>query len=325
VVPLVDLVDVVLGEVLLSLAYALDIGDPEGTALLARNVALRHNFGLMIRDTAGRQRSAWALPRQEARPGVAWHVTGSLLGLDVALASMSLRRLNPDPVSDAPRLSAIERETVSIGVALMDPRRLLDEDRDAIASAIARGRQRVLRLTEADFESVSVALSLDGRRSRAIRWMLAHEPGALPSMFSLTELLRLGGGAPGADLDAWGVAALTSSSCPCTHVVPPSEWPLLEGRPQLGLMASAMSDLNLHVAVALHDLSVPAGLAQPVLEAAVQEFIESVAPTDPNDWWTLARSAQAVPRERIEDYIASTAAVGGALVPYGDVSASLEP
>jgi hypothetical protein len=154
--------------------------------------------------------------------------------------------------------------------------------------------------------------------------MLRHDPDGVPSMFSLAELLSLGGGAPGADLDAWGVAALASSSCPCTHLVSPSDWPLLDGRPQLGLMASAMSDLNLHVAEALHALSVPAGLAQPVLEAAVQEFIESVAPTDPNDWWTLARAAQAVPRERIEDYIATTAAVGGALVPDND-TADVEP
>jgi hypothetical protein len=324
VAPLADLVDVVLGEALLSLAYALDIGDPEGTALLARNVALRHNFGLTNRESAGRLRASWAMPRQESRPGVAWHVTGSLLGLDVALASMSLRRLNTDPVSEAPRLSAIERETFSIGVALMNPRRLRDEDRDAIASAIARGRERVARLTEGDLESVAEAVALDGRRRRAIAWTLRHDPDGVPSMFSLAELLGLGGGAPGADLNAWGVAALASSSCPCTHLVSPSEWPLLDGRPQLGLMASAMSDLNLHVAVTLHDLSIPAGLAQPVLEAAVQEFIESVAPTDPNDWWTLARAAQAVPRERIEDYIATTAAVGGALVPDSG-AADVEP
>jgi hypothetical protein len=325
VAPLVDLVDVVLGEALLSFAYALDIGDPEGTALLARNVALRHNFGLASRDGPGRLRAAWGMPRQEARPGVAWHVTGSLLGLDVALAPMSLRRLNADPVSEAPRLSAIERETFSVGVALMNPRRLHDQDLNAIASAIARGRERVEALTEGDVEAVAAALALDGRRRRVIRWTLQHDRAAVPSMFSLAELLRLGGGAPGADLDAWGVAALASSSCPCTHFVPPSEWPLFDGRPQLGLMASAMSDLNLHVAVTLHDLSVPAGLAQPVLEAAVQEFIESVAPTDPNDWWTLARSAQAVPRERIEDYIATTAAVGGALVPDGGEQELDEP
>jgi hypothetical protein len=39
-----------------------------------------------------------------------------------------------------------------------------------------------------------------------------------------------------------------------------------------------------------------------------------VAPKDPDDWWTVARSAQAVPRERIEDYIAAAAAVDGPLV-----------
>jgi hypothetical protein len=311
-----ELVDTVLGEALLSLAYALDIGDPDGTALLARNVALRHDFGLTHRDAVVRARVSWSLPRQDARPGVPWRVTGSALGLDVALAPLSLRRLSADAIEGVPRLSPTERDAFSVAVALMDPRRLRDEDRDAIAAAVARGRQRVAGLADGeDFEAVADLVALDGWRRRAVRWMLQNDQTAVPSLFSLVDLLMIGGGAPGADLDAWGMTALVSASCPCTRLVPPSQWTLLAGRPQLGLMAATMADLNLHVALMLYELGVPAALAQPVLEAAVQEFIESVAPTDSNDWWTLARTAQAVPRERIEDYVATAAAVGGPLVP----------
>jgi hypothetical protein len=315
-----------LGEALLSLAYALDIGDPEGTALLARNIALRHDFGLTHTDLTARGRLSWAIPRQDTRLGVAWHVAGSALGLNVALAPLSLRRLSADAVADVPRLSAIEREAFSVAVAMMNPRRLRDGDRDAIALAVTRGRQRVSALEDDEtFEAAADSVGLDGRRRRAIRWMLHHDRAGVPSMFSLVDLLALGGGAPGADLDAWGMTALVSSSCPCTELVRPKDWHLLDGRPQLGLMASAMSDLNLRVAVMLHELEVPAGLAQPVLEAAVQEFIESVAPTDANDWWTLARTAQAVPRERIEDYVATAAAVGGPLVPDEGEESAFHP
>ena len=41
-----------------------------------------------------RVRAAWAMPRQEVTPGVPWHVSGSLLGLDIGLAPLALRRMN---------------------------------------------------------------------------------------------------------------------------------------------------------------------------------------------------------------------------------------
>src|SRR5262249_18437709 len=40
--PLAEVSDFVLSEALLSVVYAMDLGDPDGAALLASNVALRH-------------------------------------------------------------------------------------------------------------------------------------------------------------------------------------------------------------------------------------------------------------------------------------------
>ena len=48
--------------------------------------------------------------------------------------------------------------------------------------------------------------------------------------------------------------------------------------------------------------------------AATQDFIDEAAPTDSDDWLTMARAAQGVTREHIEDYVAALAA-GGPLVP----------
>jgi hypothetical protein len=81
------------------------------------------------------------------------------------------------------------------------------------------------------------------------------------------------------------------------------------------MVATTVPDLNLHVAEVLADLRLPASLAPHVLSEAVQDFIDEVKPTDANDWLTLVRSAQAVSRERIEDYVAAAAAVDGPLVP----------
>ena len=86
------------------------------------------------------------------------------------------------------------------------------------------------------------------------------------------------------------------------------------GRPQLGLMAETVADLNLHIATMLRELALPAAAAKAVLSAAVQDFIDEARPTDFNDWLTLVRTAQGVPRERVEDYVA-VATSDGPLVP----------
>ena len=77
---------------LLSIAYAADVGDPDGTVLLADDVSRRHDFGFGVKDAEMRLRAAWAVPRPEVTPGVPWHVSGSLLGLDIGLAPLALRR-----------------------------------------------------------------------------------------------------------------------------------------------------------------------------------------------------------------------------------------
>ncbi len=57
-------------------------------------------------------------------------------------------------------------------------------------------------------------------------------------------------------------------------------------------------------------MRVPARLAKYVLSAALQDFVDEVRGTDPDDWLSLVRGAAAVPLERIEDYVAAAAADG---------------
>src|SRR5437016_1212437 len=81
---------------------------------------------------------------------------------------------------------------------------------------------------------------------------------------------------------------------------PPNLCRLVGGRPQLGVMSTSVTDVNLHVAVMLAALKMPAPLASTVLGAAMQEFVDQVRPNDPNDWLTLVRGASAASRQRIE-------------------------
>lgn len=317
---LLELVDIATGEALLDLAYAADIGDPAGPALLSRNGALRHDFGFGRIDTDTRNRLLWAVPRQDFQPGVAWHVTGSALGLDIALARLALTRLNSDRLGAVPRIPSIDRDGFAIGLALMKTRDLRDTTRDAIAAGLARGTARVAAAAAdaQQLEQVASMLRFDGLRRRSLHYMAVDAPARVPELFSLTELVQVGEGPTPSELAPWGSMALPLSGCPCTHVVLPSAWPLLIGRPQLSLAAASVSDLNIRIAAALSELRLPAQLAKPVLAAAIQDFIEDAAPLDGGDWWALSRAARTLTRERIEDYVAAAASVGGALVPDED-------
>jgi hypothetical protein len=259
----------------------------------------------------------WAQPRQDFQPGVPWHISGSLLGLDIALAQLGLRRLRIDGIAEEPKLPSIERDALAIGVSLIDATRLTDRDRDQIAAAIARGRERIERLAAGGeaADSVGDALMLDGWRRRTLSWTVQNEPRTTAAEFTLAELLVLGGGAPGADLDAWGTSALQTDGCACTQFPKVNVGRVLGGRPQLAMLAAAIDDFALEVALVLSELKLPAPLARPVLMLGMQDFIDESSTADPNDWRSLARQVQSVPRHRIEDYIAAAAALDGPLVP----------
>ena len=317
---LVELSDTVLADVLLSIAYAADLGDPDGTVMLAEDVSRRHDFGFNARDADTRLRLAWAVPRAEVAPGVPWHVSGSLLGLDIGLAPLALRRLNFERVLEAPRLTSNERDTFALSVSLLNPFKLRDADRDAISDAVALGQRRVGALrnggqaavraaADAALDTIADELSIEGWRRRALRWMLVHEADRVPSMFSLTEILALGGG-PAADLHAWGMSMLTVQGCPCSRLTPPGRWPTLLGHPPLGLTATAVADIHLHVAIMLKEMRLPAAVAKVVLSGAVQDFIDEAKPTDDADWLSLVRAARAATPDRIEDYLAAATAAG---------------
>jgi hypothetical protein len=313
--PLSELADDVLGEVLLSFSYAADLGDPEGTARFAANLARRHDFGFAAKDHETRVRTAWALPRQMFEAGVPWHVKGAVLGLDIALAPLALRRIHTDPLTSAPTISTLERATFATSLALINPFALHDPARDAIAEAVARGQRRVeaLKGGDKDVHALAREIAMDGWRVRALRWTIGRDPDRLGSLFSMTDLLYLGGGAD-VDLSPWGMSALASLGCICTRLAAPGLSAALIGRGQLGLLATTVADLNLRVAVILRELQLPAALVKSVLAAAVQDFLDRVRPSDVDDWLTLVRTAQGVSRERVEDYVAA-ATVDGPLEP----------
>src|SRR5581483_9736609 len=123
-------------------------------------------------------------------------------------------------------------------------------------------------------------LGVDGWRRRSLRWALEHDPQTMATAFSLAELVVLGGGAAGADLDAWGAPAIQTLGCICLRFPAIDAWRIMAGRQQQALIAASLVDLQLKVAVLLAELRLPAGLARPVLASAMQDFLDRAAPTD---------------------------------------------
>jgi hypothetical protein len=165
-------------------------------------------------------------------------------------------------------------------------------------------------------------MRLDGWRRRQGRWALAHERAMLPSLLSLFEIISLGEPPADLPLDLWGMSGLPMDGCLCSARPPIASLPILIGRPQLGLLAATIADLNLRIADRLASAQLPASLLRGVLAGAVLDFVEQVRPLYAGDWLTLVRTAQAITDDRIADYIAALTA-DGPLV--GDRSTTAPP
>lgn len=308
---LAPIADVMVGNALVSLAYACALGDPDGTVLIAGDPSRRHDFGYDVPGKDARLRAMWGIASVETRRGP-WHLVGSALALDVAMAPLALRRISIDRVPESPMLNLMQRDGFAASVAVMNITQLSDADRDRIADRIAAGRARMAQLASGGSEAagaIARELDLDGWRARALNWTVAHDPQQAAALLSMIELLVLGGGSPAA-FNAWGTYSMKTAGCLCSRLARPDEWRRWWGLSQAGLPATLVADLPLNVAVVLHNLQLPAVLAKPVLAAAMQDFVDATNPTDGNDWLTLSRAAQAVDRTRFEDYVASAAADG---------------
>lgn len=314
--PLVELGEALVADVLASFAYAMAFRDPDDRFVLGSNVAHRHDFGLGLPGDEARQRTAWRLAEPQVLPGQPWHVTGSLLGLDVGLATAGLRRLGFDGALRAPVLNSNDRRTFAESVALMNVLDLTDADRDAIAAAIGAGRARVARAgVDPDaLEALAVEAGLDGWRRQQVAWVARRQPDRVASMFAVSELLILGRPAPTVSLDAWGSSSLAANGCLCTRLLAAPDWPSVVGRADTGLLGARTPDLTLRAVELMAELGLPAALTRDVLAIATQEFVDRVQPSDAHDWVTLVRAAAALTREQIEDYTAALTS-DGPLIP----------
>jgi hypothetical protein len=296
---------------LAGLVYAAAIGEPDSQASSGGAVWRRHRFG-GVRQNPGESLVAWRIATEVFGAGE-WHLTGSLLRLDLALAHLALRRLDPTEMPAASLLSTMDRRTLARTVALMDPRAISDEARDALVTALARGRERVASLVahpEA-LDAVAEQAALSEWRLSAIRWLLTHDATRVPGAFTTLELFRLGGGSPA---PVWGAAAGPLDGCFCLRMPDATAWEEYTGRASTGQLGTQLADVTLRTAEALAARHLPSLLTRDVAAFAMQDVLDLARPAYFDDWLSVAFAARDLKDDRFDDYVAALTAAGP-LVP----------
>jgi len=316
--PLRLLADDLLARGLKEFTYAMAMGQPDRAPISADAAATRHDFGLQV--LGGHHSGPWRLPVPGGDPVRGWHVTGSLLGLDVRLSEFALVRLSTKPPKRRPSLNDEDRRAFIESVALVDPALLTDGHRDAIAAAIRGGRARLASLQTAhDAVAVADEIHLSPLRRTLLSWIVGHEPARVPAFFSPTELLWLGlQGAPIAQpLLAWGAPGEGRLGCLCLQLLDRRPFEPLAGRWGSGIFAGGFADLNLRLAELLAGMQMPGALLGPVLTSATLDFINSVNSRDEDDRRGLVEFVQSLGPEQLEQYLALLT-TDGPLVPVSE-------
>jgi hypothetical protein len=302
-----------LADALMTLVYSPAMGDPEGPAMLSRDVPQRHGFGLDAPAGARAELMAWMPPRDQVGDGIPWHVEGSLLGLDLGLARLSLRRIADNEMPVAPSINLNDELTLARTVAALNPRDLIDADRDQIVAALARGRARVVAAGH-DLKLVGALADeaqLSGMVRQSLPWLILRTPDAVPGLFGLRDLMWLG--RPGVArevLDRWGVYSEPLDSRLVTAMPEPAPWENYGGRADGGTMGTQTPDLTLRLAEETARLKLPARLIPALLAYATQDYWHDVTARFPDDWPAMTRAALELSPRRVEDYVAALAGDG---------------
>jgi len=303
--------DDALAAALRALAYAPALGDPEGAVTLSPEVVDRHDFG-ESRSAPGRD-VAWRAAAERTGVGAPWHVAGSLLGLDLALARSALRRLSLDDMPAVPTVNLNDQLTLARTAVALRPVDFDDATRDELADAIRRGRVRVgaAGTDLAALLALADEAALASADRQALAWSLATHPETGASLFSTRDLLWLG--RPRVDratLDRWGVFSHPVDGRLATRFDAPVPWDHLAGRPDMGVLATQVPDLTLRLAEITAERQVPAALIPALLLFLTQDYWHDVEARFSDDWPAMVRGAAGLTAGRIEDYIAALASAG---------------
>jgi hypothetical protein len=306
--------DLVLAEVLRSLAYAPHLGDPSGPLLLGGDVSHRHDFGLTINDPDTRLHAAWSLPESPIGHGLSWQVWGALLGLDIGLANLALPPATLGAPGAARAVSERGRKAVLQGLALFNPYDVTDTEMRQVADVLRRGRAVVAALPRVPDGVLAVAsrAGLATGRARALAWSVEHDPAQAEGFFGMPELIRLGRETDGADAwtTHWGAPLVGWNGSLQLGWNATARMQAGLGASEAPLIVAGFPDLYLRLAESIADLNLPARIAGPLLKVIVADFLDHVTACREDDPLAWARYAASYPRARFETAVSGLTAEG---------------
>ena len=294
-----------LTDALTALVYTTALGDPEGPASLSPDVGTRHDLGLAGTSVV-RDELPWAPPEERQGYGP-WRVHGSLIGLDLGLSRLFLRRVADQTMPAAPTFTLNDLGTLTRTGVAMVPFDLDDRHRDELAAAIARGRARVRAArTVADLDALARECGAFHTLHQLLPWIVSRQRDVVPSLFALRDLLWLGQPRlEAAELDRWGVAADALDGRRVLAMPGPTPWEDYGGRSESGQVTTQVPDLTLRLVEEAAELQLPASLVPPLLAFALQDYWHDVRARFADDWPRLTRQAASLPSSRIHDYVAA--------------------
>lgn len=303
--PLVTVADAAFTEALLGLVYAMHLGRADGPISLAPAVASRHNW--VIGEPGRDAHDVWRWPREVIGSPAGWHVSGAVLGLEVALGRLRLPDLAIERVSSQPRVNANDRRTLALGVALLSPRGPSDEVRDAVAAAIGRGRERLQelpRLAADERARLARHAAWSAWRVNEIEWSLEHDRDALESQHTVGDAFWIGTGGTlpdGVPAAGWAGPRTAADGRLELEVQSPWPWEMHMGRPGTGVLTATFLDPALKALDWLAARGYPGRLAGPLVGALVVEVVYAAPLAHADDLLAMAAVVKHASPDELDD------------------------
>jgi hypothetical protein len=304
-------------DLLRSLAYAVNVPDAQSPLFAAGDVSHQHDLGVEAKTTAEREGVAWGFPeRMQGGPGSV-RARGSLLGLDVAMADLSLGQTFLDRF-ELPANWTFEDLRIHVQVlAFFNPFDERLKQQPNVVAALRTGRERLLdpSVGPSDLDTALAAAGVPPLRRALIGLARERTPAAVEAQVSLAELLALAEREEAAyAANAWGASTLVLDGCLCLSLDPRVPWDLHSSRHGAwGFLGARSTDLLLHIAEALHTLNVPPEVAAEVLPLAMQLMLRRSRLAHADDWLSAVRDAVLGPADIAP--LISQATAGRSLYP----------
>jgi hypothetical protein len=293
---IVWLADQLFADVLPALLYTGRLGAAAGSPEIYADLWRRHDLAVPA-SAPNRWQQTWQVAEEKQSAAGGTGLSGSIIGFDVALGRLLLRRVGggPPPTGvDVPR-SIVDPMTRSIGLeADAAVEATAPQELTAVVDAIRRGRSQWASFvaqpqkTEAGWP--------DSLRINVVKWMKANEPARIDDEISLTELVTLGA-TPGVSFTPLGIPG----DCWCLTFPLPSAFVTVGP----WTIPSAGADLPLRLAEALAELHMPISLLPSVAAAGFADVLDSASPVHAADWRAVSDAVRLLSRDRVEQLVFS--------------------